>query len=173
MKIKQPILIVVLALVVGSFGTVHAFRKEPEGFRGIKWGTHIEKTKDLYFAGPSQTWNVYRRNNENLKMGEATVREIEYYFYKQRFYSVRVRFFGEQNLLNVRKMLSDAYGRGIQHPKAYSVEYQWRGSKVDIHIEYDNISKQGALVYTYLPISAEVAKDRKNLPVQGEGRPLK
>ena len=168
MKIKQPILIVVLALVVGSFGTVHAFRKEPEGFRGIKWGTHIDKCKDLYFLGVSDVWTRYQRNNENLKIGEATVQQIEYYFYKNRFHSARVRFFGEQNLLDLRKTLSQAYGKGITHVRGYAVEYQWHGSKVDINIEYDNISKKGSLVYTYLPISAEVAEDRKKQAIEGK-----
>jgi hypothetical protein len=171
MKIRQPVLMILLALVVGVAGTVYAFRNEPAGFRGIEWGTHIDKCKDLYFVSISDAWTVYRHNNEDLKIGEATVREIAYYFYKNRFHWVRVQFWGEQNLLKLRKTLADAYGRGIRHVKGYGVEYQWSGSKVDITIQYDHISKQGALVYTYLPISVEIAEDRKKQTVEGRENP--
>jgi hypothetical protein len=173
MKTKQPIPIVVLALVVGLVGTVHGFSNEPEDFRGIKWGTHIDQCKELYFVEPSVTWMLYQRNNENLKMDEAKFEQIEYYFYKDRFHSVKAHYVGEQNLLNLKKTLSSAHGRGIKHVKGYSVVYQWRGSKVGINIEYNRMSKKGALVYTYSPISAEIAKDKKQLPIQDEGQPLK
>jgi hypothetical protein len=173
MKIKQPILLVVLTLVVGLVGTVHAFSNEPEDFRGIKWGTNIDKYTDLHFVGVSDSWTRYQRNNENLKIGEATLQEIEYYFYQNKFHSVRVRFFGEQNLLDLKKTLSKDYGKGIKNVKGYSVEYQWHGPKVDTKIEYDNISKKGVLVYTYLPISAEIAKDQKKPAIEDEGQPLK
>jgi hypothetical protein len=173
MKTKQPVLMLVLALVVGLVGTVHAFSNEPEDFRGIKWGTHISKLNDLYFVEPSVTWMLYQRKNENLKMDETTLELIQYYFYKDRFHSVRARYVGEQNLLDLKKTLSRDYGRGIKHVKGYSVEYQWRGPKVYINLEYNNLSKKGALVYTYLPITAEIAKDRKELPIPDEGQPLK
>jgi hypothetical protein len=124
-------------------------------------------------VGISDNWTRYQHNNENLKIDETTVNQIEYYFYKNKFHSVRVQYYGEQNLLRLKKTLSNAYGRGIKHQKGYAVEYQWRGSKVNINIEYDNISKQGALVYTYLPLSVEMAEDQKNLSIQGEGQPLK
>ena len=62
---------------------------EPNGFRGIKWGTNISTLSNMEYIGGTLE-EVYVRKGEILKIGGAKLRTIRYCFWKGRLFKVYV-----------------------------------------------------------------------------------
>lgn len=96
------------ALLLASFAIqAHSFENEPEGFRSIKWGStpgdvgstltkHFNPSIDIYkLAGIDGTTtkinsfpiSAYVRNEDKKEFGNIAIDEINYLFYKDRFFA--------------------------------------------------------------------------------------
>jgi len=58
-----------------------AFQNEPDGFRGIKWGTNISELPDMSLSEDYGNSKFYLRKGEKLKIGDADIDRIGYGFY--------------------------------------------------------------------------------------------
>ena len=68
---------------------------EPDGFRGIKWGTEISTLKDMVFVmAIDKDVKRYERKRDELKMGKAKLDYIQYEFRKGNFFWWRWGFKG-------------------------------------------------------------------------------
>ena len=57
-----------------------SFQNEPDGFRGIKWGTKIETLKNMTKQGKEQTFALYERDNDKLQTGNVELKVLYYIF---------------------------------------------------------------------------------------------
>ena len=80
----------ILVLALASTGL--AFKNEPEGFRGLKWGD--PPLKSMSRITTVQGTRLYKIPDENLDFGGAEARSIEYLFcdFTEQFYEVNVVF---------------------------------------------------------------------------------
>ena len=77
---------IIMSIVLFSINTF-AFQNEPDGFRGVKWGTNIKALKDMkYFTGKGE-FTMYRRNNDKMQIGGAKLARILYVFWNNGFSS--------------------------------------------------------------------------------------
>jgi len=60
--------IILLAVAVLAPSLTFGFRNEPDGFRGIKWGTEIAHLPDLVIDKGAGDLECYRRKSDNLKI---------------------------------------------------------------------------------------------------------
>ena len=68
-------------------------KKEPKGFKGIKWGTDIKVLPDMVFDSESGSGIIYyTKKNEKLKIGVMDVEEISYGFYKGKLCSANISY---------------------------------------------------------------------------------
>lgn len=75
-----------VALVALSIQMASAFQNEPEGFRGIAWGTPLAQIQaKLRHEDGGGATRSYRRAGENLSIGQAKLSAIHYLFYKSKF----------------------------------------------------------------------------------------
>jgi len=133
-----------------------AFQNEPDGFRGIKWGTNISELNDMLVADSGKDTVYYIRKNDTLKIGDADIDQISYGFYENRLFVVLVEDDGYLNFTKLKAILIDLYGKPEQ-PNRLMEKYFWTGGKVDIFFDYNEMSKNGNTYYSFRPIQEERA----------------
>jgi len=115
---------------------------EPDGFRGIKWGTEISTLKDMVFVmAIDKDVKRYERKRDELKMGKAKLDYIQYEFRKGKFYLVEIGFQGIENLNNLKETMFEIYGKGrsmSEKTERMSESYFWEGEKTDMIMVYDS-----------------------------------
>ena len=122
--------------------------KQPTGFRGIKWGTNIQNQKNMILISDYNDGRKnYKRKSDKLSIGSASISEIVYVFYKDRFYQVLIGFVFPDRDSQIdhdilRDILVEAYGT----PVVSSGMYIWANNNIEITLF------PGGIIYTYMPI---------------------
>ena len=138
---------------------------EPDGFRGIKWGTELPQ--EVKERGASQKavhgYMVYHKPHDDTKIGTVTPDKVSLIFKNDRFIAVEMLSHGKDNWTEVCKVLKRGYGEGISKEDANTEEYYWFGNKTFIGTEFNRSTKEikiviGSLKY-YEHINIE--KERK------------
>ena len=144
-----------------------SFNNEPDGFRGIKWGTHISKIENMNYGFKWQGKKLYTRQGEKKKIGDADIEGISYEFYNDKLSGLSIIIKGYSNFSKIRATLFHAYGT-VKYKNEFSENsgtvldiYRWVGKKLIIELEYEVPKELGNIYYTYLPILNEIKKDLK------------
>jgi hypothetical protein len=159
----------ILLLVVGPL-TSWGFENEPKTFRGIKWGTDIKNLPDMIFHTRSGDSKVYFRKNDKLKIGDANLLQVWYFFSIDKLYSVVIMFEEWSNFNALKTELSKRYGTGYA-PKRFTEEYRWMGSEVIVFFDYDEMDDKGRLAYYYLPIMKEQLENQTDADKKANDNP--
>jgi hypothetical protein len=141
--------------------SVFAYLNEPDAFRGIKWGTLIEKVPDMELSLDGGDLKAYTRKHDKMVLEGSELTGIHYVFYKEQFYCVRIEFKGLSNFQRIRDVFFKTYGEpgGQQY---YETHFAWTGDKASITLDYDESTELGEVGYKYMPIDLQVAEDEKN-----------
>ncbi len=129
-----------LTIILLFFKPSCAFMNEPYGFSGIKWGSEINKFKNLkfqYSKGVNNEIKVYVMDNDIRSFGGAEIDRIEYEFYNGKFVSVTLKVKDLCNFITLKKYCFREFGMGIELIKGLE-QYFWVGDKSIILL----ISKQ-------------------------------
>lgn len=143
---KMKKIITTIALIMFFLSTpalISAFQNEPDVFRKIKWGTEVNKVKDLQLYKKNDDIQIFTRKNEKLHIGNIPIKNILYYFYKNKFYKVLISYKDIESE-NLAKNLSSVYGIGkkeyiidareVERKDKASMSYYWYGKKVNIKL---------------------------------------
>lgn len=163
-KVKILRLSIILSiLLIGSFALsqkeplLNNFKpgSEPDGFRGIKWGTNISTLKDMILKeeDPNGLLKIYGRKGDTLEIGGAKLKSISYCFWQGKLFDVLIQTedFGGEELKNV---CFEKFGRGAKMSR-YSEDYQWDG-KIALIILSISTSKGTLLIQ-----SQEIARQKE------------
>ena len=135
---------------------------EPDGFRGIKWGTDISTVKDMVLVMTiDNDTKRYKRNRDVLRMGEVKLDYIEYEFWKGMFYLVDIGFEGAENWKNLRSRMFATFGRGKSESEEEGQvpsRYRWEGEKTTVIMIYDS-RMGGGLTISSTEIVGQKAKE--------------
>ena len=149
-------------------GLVLAYQNEPDDFRGIKWGTSIEKLSDMALILDGGHLKAYTRNRDKMMIGDAKIDSLHYVFYKDQFYCVRVVFTDISNFNKIRDEFVRIYGEP-ERRQHYDRHFYWRGDKVSITLDYDEYTEEGELGYKYMPVDFRIDEDEKTKAMKGAG----
>lgn len=154
----------ILILPSNSFG----FQNEPDSFRGIKWGTNINKLSDMGGGLIQKGYPIkfYIKTNDKMKIGDAELDKIYYHFYKERFFGVQIYFTGFDNFQKLKTTFSQLYGEPTI-PNQFVEGYDWLGSNIAIIFKYNEISGKGDILYSYNPLRHEYTKDLEKAAKKG------
>ncbi|MEJ2672086.1 MAG: hypothetical protein P8168_07775 [Deltaproteobacteria bacterium] len=150
--------IVLLSLVLGPAPAPAAPKKmftynytfkpgtEPDGFRGLKWGTNIATLDPLHtmeviaVVGP---FTYYRKNKENLHLVNVKLNNIIYEFWHGKFFAR----FGE--------------GQRSQALQQMDVpNFYYNGVKTRMYLKYSDLDHQGELsLYSIALLSKQQKQD--------------
>jgi hypothetical protein len=117
---------------------------EPDGFRGVKCGTEINKLKDMQYVGVDQDYQsnevlIYYRKGDILKINGATLSTIKYRFWRGLFFNVEIITKGYNNFMYLLRDIQKTFGKGLQ-PNKHVDEYHWYGNRASIVLKYDTKS---------------------------------
>ena len=84
-KIFAATSLMLITLVILSTGTSYAFKNEPDGFRGIKWGTDINTLSNMTVVNSDGDTHTYERTGDEMKIGNAELAVLTYFFGKENF----------------------------------------------------------------------------------------
>ena len=154
--LSRGFLICVLALLSGCASTrlFHPYGYSPEldekaGFRDLKFGTPFESVKGLFEDCKDDKTTpgaiVCRRKDENLRVGDATVRFIFYTFYEGSFSGAYATCDGIENSLPLLEALRAAYGNPDK-PNQFISSYEWHSSTAEMTFEMKIGSDDGVLM---------------------------
>lgn len=141
--------ILILGLLLAQPG--RAFQNEPNDCRGIKWGTKYDKLQGLTKVTTKNSLDYYKKEGEEMTLGDARLDMVVYVFYEREFCGVVLNFKSSPNFQIIKAALFDRYGKGRQ-PNRYKDQYRWSGTNVTITLEYDDVTQKGQVVYYYMPI---------------------
>ncbi|GAB7025232.1 hypothetical protein [Geotalea toluenoxydans] len=138
--------LVLAFLAAGAMANDLAFEeREPDGFRGIAWGAPVYEVEGLEFSkeGTAALRELYTRTNkqaaaqvtvysrpdDQLKIGEATVTRIYYYFYKDLFYGATAYFAGKDNYNKLLAACRKKFGEPalMENDRA-----EWKGKQASV-----------------------------------------
>jgi hypothetical protein len=174
MKHRNFMLIFFVFLSMASFSLssystdVYAMTNEPADFRGLRWTTNIRELSDLQPMAAEGEMKFFERKNDNLSIGDAKASKIVYGFYKDSLYSVFVYFDGLINFDKLKKIFIQKHGEAYQ-PNEYLNRYSWNGNTVDILLTYDDILKNGRIVYFHKPTLTIIENDETSSAQKGAG----
>ncbi len=154
--------------VIGCAGsTRHAKpRSEPDGFRGIRWGTEISTLGDMEKVEQDKSSNGdlawYIRKGDTLAIGKAELENIFYSFWMGNFESVWIDFKGDENFEILKKELFERFGKapeseelmrkmdrgGSKEPPTgvHGDEfYAWWGKNAEMSLSYSTDRHKGTL----------------------------
>jgi hypothetical protein len=136
---------------------------EPDGFRGINWGTDVStlKLRDLKLIdeSPDGQTKCYDRKDDVMEIGAAKIKNIGYCFWRGKFFAVIVTPLGGSG--NALKYASfEKFGEGARM-SSYSEEFQWDGKKTFMRFEIRHIDE--GILYIQ---SNEVGKQKEEYEKQ-------
>jgi hypothetical protein len=131
---RRSVLAPAVAVVVfsGLLGSVaQAFRNEPDGFRGIAWGTLFAAVQHEMILLPGEGWDgtqLYHRKGDKMAVGGTTVQEIAYVFERDIFQGVMVMTKGRANRQAIISAFKTDFGEASQPIESMDVYYWWGGT---------------------------------------------
>jgi len=180
-KIRYLILLVVL---MGAFGFSPLDQpvnfkpgSEPDGFRGIKWGTHISTVNDMVQVWENGDRKFYARKGEELEIGGAKLHQIIYVFWQERLMEVRVSILknydgSRDELVNfniVKDICFEQFGERKTHMLARE-EYTWRGEKTWVHLGRGDLDSLRLVVGSVELANQKTVMDHKKIEQEEKHR---
>lgn len=130
--------------------SAYTYQNEPDGFRGIKWGTEFDTVKDqLTFAYLDDSYggiNVYTKNNDDMSIGSASLESVQYCFWQNKFVMANINVVGINNWFGVKDSLKAKFGQGFQSNR-YIEDYTWIGNTTIISSKYSEIEKKAKITF--------------------------
>jgi hypothetical protein len=123
-----------------------AVKPAPVDFRGLAWGADLSRqTGFLPVTKPVTLHGTYFRPDELLRLGQAEIRSVAYYFPKGQLTGVGIVFEGQDNFFLLKDHLIELYGPGRQMGDRYG--WTWSNFFIDLRMR-ENL---GELRYTIQP----------------------
>jgi hypothetical protein len=154
MKIGIAIIMSALILLISGIAGVQS----AETFRGIPWGTDKKELPDLV-EGPKKGEVEAFTRREQRKVGDISVENIYYLFYKGKLGAAMITFQGASNFSGLRDALSQKYGPP-QTTDPVQKEYTWDLEDLTIFFEYSDVKNKGSINYYFKPIVQQRDDDR-------------
>jgi hypothetical protein len=151
----KNILIIAILLLLPS--SILAFQNEPDGFRGIKWGTDIAALSGMTYESTDPSWGgvkKYSRKGETLSIGAAKLTTIHYCFWRDKLSSIEIKYKGYDNWTGLKNVLIEKFGMGGK-PNRYMEHYIWFGPITAISAEYKELRRSGLVIMFSREIEAQ------------------
>jgi hypothetical protein len=116
----------------------HAFKNEPDGFRGIAWDDdQILHAEYLEQTDQDGAYTTYKRNDDSMKIGGAELSSVSYGFKDGKFVMVIIRTEPGFNSALI-DAFKEQFGSG-KKANRYIDNYIWDGDKTKINLECNSV----------------------------------
>jgi hypothetical protein len=169
------LIILFLALPITVFAEGFGFRPglEPDGFRGIKWGTDLSTLRGMELVENDGVDKFYKNKEDNMTLGASQLNEIIYVFWNDKFASVLIQTNGLENYGHLKDACFEKFGEGMRTDadQRLNIEYYiWEGAITGIDLKYEKINNVGLLYIFSLELKQKKAiAGKQNLERNKEG----
>lgn len=169
-KVVVGFLIFVALLLLAGAGL--AFKNEPEGFRGLKWGDPVSDNMQLSTKeDESCRCKYYTLPGDKLKLGDAELSEIKYGFLNGQFSLVALHLEGIRNYNYIKMICHGQFGEPTgEHfdwnPPYASVMRIWHGSKTSVVYQYHPFDQIGVLILESVSSFPEYSEAEEELQTE-------
>ena len=130
-----------LSITINAWG----FQNEPDGFRGIKWGTKLKDIKQLvFFMSINDKDTAYTKSNDDMSIAELPAKDIYYCFFDNVFYGTQIRVSGYDRFTLLKGLLEAKYGTP-QNRNDISNTYFWKGNVSEVYYTFSLNDLEGFL----------------------------
>lgn len=139
-----------------------AFDNEPDGFRGIKWGTPFSaNAKEMTLIQKSKDMRLYFRKGDKMSIGAAELKQIIYTYQNDKFFNASFETRGVSNKSALIETFRTQFGLGTK-PNQFLDKYTWYGASTSIILECSPIGSEcKAFFYSTEMISKKIEQDKK------------
>lgn len=131
MYIMKKISFAILLIFVFCSVAFAAIKDSPDGFRGVKWGDKPTALGASKLEEEAYGIQIYTRHKEKLKIGEANLTEILYFFNEEKFICVTIESKGSNNIKALKTALTLRYGEDfIESPHGELIWGDWNAMVV-------------------------------------------
>jgi len=170
-KIQISIFIICL-LILGCRNNSFKHGAEPDGFRGIKWGTDISTIKNMEYIKSKDTLlgeveDIYKQSGDELIIGDAKIESIEYSFWNNKFFEVNIFVIGYENCEALRHSVFEKFGEVSKikaGTKILSDTYEWAGGITRINLSSGKVCSlsmySDEIMFTMVEAGRQRIKDK-------------
>ncbi|MGA7579236.1 MAG: hypothetical protein ACLQUW_08975 [Desulfobaccales bacterium] len=156
------LVIIFLALPSAVSGEGFGFKPglEPDGFRGIKWGTDISILRGMELVEDDGLDKFYKNKEDNMMIGAAQLSEIIYVFWDGKFASILIQTNGQKNYGHLKDACFEKFGKGMRTDadQRSDIEYYiWEGAMTGIDLKYEKVKDVGSLYIFSLDVKRKQA----------------
>jgi hypothetical protein len=145
-----------------------SYPNEPDGFRGIKWGTSLDSLAGMRYFTDIGGQKCYTRKGDILKLGQAELRNISYCFWQGKFCSVIVSCDGVVNYSALKEAVFKQFGVGSQPIKVEV--FVWDGLITGMVLKYDHKYDMGAFsMFSTVIANQQTEQERQGIKEKPEG----
>lgn len=164
---KKFILIILISNIIFNCNHAFAFKNEPEGFRGIAWGTNLFSLSGINCIDIDKNNKSCTRINDKQNIGDAEITHIRYNFYKNLFESVGFITNGYSNSRSILNSLNEQFGNGEKHNQ-YIESYNWIGENTYISYKEENINHKAYIFFLSIKMQKLINEDKKNSAIKSK-----
>jgi len=149
--------------------TSFAYENEPNGFRGMKWGTPLDSFPTLkHFETVKRYGGIeyYKKKEEVLKLGDVKLFLIKYGFWHNKFYEVEIWAQGEKDWRALKDLVFAKFGEGNKPDKDVE-EYIWNGVITNLRFSYLDFMDVGMFTMTSVEIKKQMEEQVKQKAKEG------
>lgn len=124
---------------------------EPDGFRGLKWGTDIATLDPLHtmevvaIVGP---FVFYKKDKEDLRLVNVELNNIIYEFWNGKFSGVIIKVRGERQFQVLKNYCFARFGTGQRSKILEQMDAQdfyYNGVRTRMYLKYSDLEHEGDL----------------------------
>lgn len=145
--------IIIIIMLFSTSVLAQSVEDESNGFRGIQWGTDINKIPGLKYAHTSKVndtkhikLKVYKKKGDKLRIGGANLLFIEYAFWNDKFSGIMTCVKGKKNWENLKSATYERFGQGR---KNYTSQEDWSYKNAGIILKPDYSLDEGGCLQLY------------------------
>jgi len=145
-KTKMLKKIAIVILFCGLIPMLWSYDNEPDGFRGIKWGTPLDNFAPAHrnlVSGEGKI-DIYTIPNDELRINDSNdelwLQDIWYVFYDKKLARICLLTTGKANFDKMKRICFNKFGPGIQ-PKLDEEIYYWYGDTTLLNLIYGNTGR--------------------------------
>ncbi len=156
------LVILFLALPITVLGEDSGFKPgfEPDGFRGIKWGTDISTLRGLELVEDDGLDKFYKNKEDKMTLGASHLSEIIYLFWNGKFASILIQTSGLENYGHLKDACFEKFGKGMRTDADQKLDieyYIWEGAITGIDLKYEKVKDVGLLYIFSLEVKQKKA----------------
>jgi len=139
-----------------------AYDNEPDGFRGIRWGSELKELEGFHemITDPGYVnTEYYIREGDKMKIGGAKLSTIRYKFWQERLSGIRICTVGYENYLALLDACEARFGEATRVEDLDT--HIWDGKVTRITLTYESTSDKVSLAFDGVRFMKEMLKRRK------------